>query len=360
MQKHPTEELYIWNYMNSVAYDGSWDEITETCRGIITDGQGNVVARPFPKFFNIGQKEAETVNWKQPFKVWEKKDCYLGIGYWVDGKMHLASRGSFESDFAVAGNKILNSVERGWIDSDKNYTFLFEIILKDKPIVLTYPEDELCLLAVVETETGNELDPREFNERLKFTIPKLYEFSSIEDIMNSEQRLGEEGYVVHFADGNRIKWKFEDYCRLHSVVTRSTERHVWEYLKDGRKEELFSIIPDEFYPQLHKCIQHLETQFTDWEFTLDACYWHTYWKLYYANNEVVTKKDLALYGKDNIHKTKLGYVFALYDFLSSTDEAEKERIKKRLDNIVWDKIYPEGRTLLEWTNLIPLGVVSNI
>ena len=52
-QTHPTLPLTIWNYTPKVQYENTWDEITLQCRGLVTDDNGNVVARPFKKFFNI-------------------------------------------------------------------------------------------------------------------------------------------------------------------------------------------------------------------------------------------------------------------------------------------------------------------
>ena len=52
-QKHPSLPLTIWNYSDKVQYEGLWDETLLQCRGLVTDDEGNVVARPFKKFFNM-------------------------------------------------------------------------------------------------------------------------------------------------------------------------------------------------------------------------------------------------------------------------------------------------------------------
>jgi len=52
-QIHPTLPLTIWNYTEKVQYESLWDEVTLSARGLVTDGNGRVVARPFSKFFNI-------------------------------------------------------------------------------------------------------------------------------------------------------------------------------------------------------------------------------------------------------------------------------------------------------------------
>ena len=51
-QVHPSLPLTIWNYTEKVQYEGLWDDITLMSRGLVTDDKGNVVARPFKKFFN--------------------------------------------------------------------------------------------------------------------------------------------------------------------------------------------------------------------------------------------------------------------------------------------------------------------
>jgi len=51
-QTHPKFDLTIWNYSPKVQYERLWDEITIQCRGLVTNSKGDVVARPFKKFFN--------------------------------------------------------------------------------------------------------------------------------------------------------------------------------------------------------------------------------------------------------------------------------------------------------------------
>src|ERR1700744_2448922 len=62
-RRHPTRNLTILNYTERCQYErGLWNEVTLACRGLIHDGAGNVVARPFRKFFNYGQGEAGAID----------------------------------------------------------------------------------------------------------------------------------------------------------------------------------------------------------------------------------------------------------------------------------------------------------
>ena len=75
-QDHPTLPLSIYNYTRSCQYESKWDEITLNCRGLVLDRDGNVVAKPFDKFFNYEELK-EIPN--EPFEVFEKMDGSLGI-----------------------------------------------------------------------------------------------------------------------------------------------------------------------------------------------------------------------------------------------------------------------------------------
>jgi RNA ligase len=122
-QVHRTLPLSIWNYTPEVQYGQFWDEITLQCRGLVTDNEGNVVARPFKKFFNIEEgKHTPT----EEFEVFEKMDGSLGILFFYDGKWIIATRGSFISDQSKKAYELLEKYPTE--NLDKNNTYLFEII----------------------------------------------------------------------------------------------------------------------------------------------------------------------------------------------------------------------------------------
>ena len=60
-QVHPTLPLSIWNYSRTCQYDRLWDDVTLNCRGLVLDNEGNVIAKPFPKFFNYEEHTAEEI-----------------------------------------------------------------------------------------------------------------------------------------------------------------------------------------------------------------------------------------------------------------------------------------------------------
>ncbi len=96
-QKHTTLPLAIFNYSRTCQYDRLWDDVTLNCRGLILDTKGNVVAKPFPKFFNMEELSDSEIP-KESFEVFEKMDGSLGIFFHYNGEWHMATRGSFTSE----------------------------------------------------------------------------------------------------------------------------------------------------------------------------------------------------------------------------------------------------------------------
>lgn len=250
VQKHPEYELYIYNYTAKEQYEKTWNEITLICRGLILDAAYHVVARPFPKFFNLGELDELQIP-ELDFEVYEKMDGSLGILYWYNDQPYIATRGSFNSVQAKKANEMLYGAYKDCIPKlECNKTYLFEIIYPENRIVLDYGNQEaLVLLAVVETQTGNEC----LLQDLGFPVVKRYDgiknIAAIRE-MNDDTK---EGFVIRFADNFRVKIKFKEYLRLHRIITQISSVNIWEYLSTGQSfEEILEKVPDEFYQWVKK------------------------------------------------------------------------------------------------------------
>ena len=153
---HPTLPISIYNYSRTCQYENNWDEITKSCRGLILDQEGNVIAKGFNKFFNIEEHKPEEIP-NEPFEVFEKLDGSLGILFWYQGKWILATKGSFTSDQAVRAKEILKKYNFEPIP--KGYTTLVEIIYPENRIVCGYGDEEsLIVLSMINNSSGKELD----------------------------------------------------------------------------------------------------------------------------------------------------------------------------------------------------------
>lgn len=52
----PNGRLTIFDYTNQCLFDRAWDDYTLQARGLVLDDQGQVVARPWGKFFNVNER----------------------------------------------------------------------------------------------------------------------------------------------------------------------------------------------------------------------------------------------------------------------------------------------------------------
>lgn len=263
VQKHPQAELYIYNYSPKTQFERLWTELTLLCRGLILDATGKIIARPFPKFFNLEEHLPEEIP-NEPFDVYEKLDGSLGILYWHNDEPFIATRGSFDSDQARKATQFLYSTYAHSIPFlQKDQTYLYEIIYPENRIVVDYGQKQaLVLLAILDNKTGQDLPL----EDIGFPLVKKYD--GLQDIRQLRKLAADnqEGFVVRFKNGFRVKVKFEEYVRLHRILTGVSNQMIWEMLKEDKPlDEMLDHVPDEFYQWVKHTREKLLAEFSSIE-----------------------------------------------------------------------------------------------
>lgn len=278
-REHPDGGLWIHNYTQRCQYARAWDDVTLTCRGLITDATGRIVARPFRKFFNLEEHTPEEIAAlaDKPFTVTRKMDGSLGIGYLApDGLLAIATRGSFTSEQAQWATRYIRTHYPDFCGekvTHSHYTYLFEIIYPDNKIVVDYKGVEgLIVLAVIYTKTGGEVADEVV--RMVTVTPKVNRLPVVDRIEVHWQALpqdvpNEEGYVIafhHTTPPTRIKAKLSEYVRLHRLLTGVNDKRVWECLRNGDTLDAFlENVPDEFYQWVRKIEAGLRTRYCEIE-----------------------------------------------------------------------------------------------
>lgn len=262
-QKHPKLPLKIYNYTRTCQFEKAWNPITLICRGLVLDFDYNIVARPLAKFFNWEElKDFEEENakgiipWHLPYEVFNKEDGSLGIIFEYNNVWMVASRGSFTSDQAIKANEMLKKYSTDLLIP--GFTYCVEIVYPENRIVVDYgKEEKLILLAVINNESGAEIDlETDFERPICFgaNIPPA-EFKAL----NTHNK---EGGVFRFSNGFRIKVKFEEYCALHAVVTNITSYDIWRHLMAGKPmEDLLQLVPDEIDDWVKNQVSALEDNY---------------------------------------------------------------------------------------------------
>ena len=245
-QVHPSMPLAIFNYTEKAAYDREWNDVTRQCRGLIIDVMtSRVVARPFLKFFNYGEHDEATLSLDKPVTITDKMDGSLGIMYrGTDGKLAIATRGSFASEQAIHATALLRARyadEFEFWAADEEFTHLFEIVFPSNRIVVDYgATDDLFYLGNVHIASGDTQSPAPGNG---WPGPQatVFEGRTLGHALSMEPRPNCEGIVVHYwHDDLRIKIKQDDYVALHRILTMTTARTVWEYLAVDACKELIT------------------------------------------------------------------------------------------------------------------------
>ncbi len=256
--------LMLLDYTPECENRSLWDDVTNVCRGLIVDTRDwSVAARPFDKFHNVGTHPSSVkidALPKLPFRVFEKIDGSLGILFEdEDGERRIATRGSFDGAQAQRGTAMLDKLRLDALPA--NYTPIFEIVYPKQHSpggrfsfsVIEYDYEELVLLGLRHRVTGDELlweDVVSVAHAIGARLPKTYEFSSFEEVFTHAKQLpqNEEGYVVLFANGMRVKVKGTAYVNLNSGLWGVSEKTILEALKTGGQTaylKLVANVPEE-------------------------------------------------------------------------------------------------------------------
>jgi RNA ligase len=327
-RKHPTYALTILNYTERCQYErGLWNPVTLACRGLIHDADGNIIARPFRKFFNYGQSEAGALDLAARCIATDKLDGSLGILYYDGAEWSIATRGSFDSEQARHATALYRREYAPRFTPPAGWTLLFEIVYPENRIVLDYGgRDDLILLGGVDIATGRSRGTG-FPALCGWPGPRAEKFGyqTVADALAAPPRPNAEGLVLHLIDSDeRVKIKQEDYVALHRIVTGLNERMVWEHVAAGKPvSELLGALPDEFHSWVvevaDRLVATVERNAADVE--------TAYSTILAALPESATRKDFALAAK--------AYPFAGYLFSRLDGKDYRARL--------WQDAYPAGR-----------------
>jgi RNA ligase len=193
----------IYVYTNRCVYDNGWNEFTLLARGLILDhADRRIVATPFPKFFNAGERNGTIPD--LPFEVYEKVDGSLAILHHHRGAWRAATKGAFDSTQArwVEGQLAQQNLS----PLDPGTTYLVEAVYPENRIVVHYDKAELVLLAAYH-EDGSEADYdglANVAAQMGWRMAARHSYSAFSDLLTAAAALpaNEEGFVIRFPPHN--------------------------------------------------------------------------------------------------------------------------------------------------------------
>lgn len=238
-------------------------KIRRECRGIIFDSKtGEILRRPFHKFFNVNEREEtqdHVVDLSRPHAILEKLDGSMIAPFIVDGKMIWGTK--------MGATDVAKPVE-AFVEEHPNYrqfakfvisrgyTPIFEWCSRKQRIVLDYAEDQLILTAMRDMTTGryvsrdimiNSADlhfipvVRQWDIGIHMDDHTMRSFvsyvSGLEDM---------EGFVVRFDDGHMLKLKCHWYLQIHKAKEAILQdRNIIELILEDHLDDIKAHLPDE-------------------------------------------------------------------------------------------------------------------
>jgi len=220
-------------------------EIRRECRGLIFDSQGELISRPFHKFFNVNEMpetHENNIPLSNPHLLMEKMDGSMVRPFMVGDTMRLGTKMGV-TDVSIEAEQYAN--EEFWkhasFDMLVGTTPIFEYVGPTNRIVLDYAEPQLVYLNSRDNSTGIYfLDPV-----WKNTCP-VHQEDGISDmksfIETSRQKKDREGDILFFPGfGGMVKIKNDWYVQLHKILDQIRS---WRHVADKMyKAEMDDVLP---------------------------------------------------------------------------------------------------------------------
>jgi hypothetical protein len=275
VRPHPTLPLNVYKYSKTWEIDArsftksnaeylkQWTPLMMRLRGLVLSHEYEIISTPFRKFFNIQDHDYQYP--QTPFIVYEKLDgSAIVLSRW-DDKLIINTLGSFESEQAIKAQELLFQQYAEHLPTiQEGFTYVFEIVYKQNQIVIRYDEERLVLLSVCDHHRSYDIQCHPWPHK-----PKLYPFQDLNHLitqLNTSPFNAEEGYVVFWPDEDvRIKFKFQEYMRIHKIRSQLSPKYIWELLSSGKDIEDLLDLPDEFVIEVQQIKDKLLNDFRDIE-----------------------------------------------------------------------------------------------
>jgi RNA ligase len=268
------DEYFVVNYVRSgkethppVDIENGYARaaVLREARGMIfCKKTGELLSRPFQKFFNLGEREDLIPDFSKPHYIVDKLDgsmirpVPLPSGIRWGTKMGITDVAMQAEEFVSKHPKYQKFAEAC---IEANATPLFEWCSRQQRIVLDYPEDNLVLLAVRDNFTGEYVARKGievFSQVWDIPVVRVHEMCWARD--NSEDFItfirsmtGIEGFVIQFHDGHMVKIKTDEYVSLHRAKSLlDNERDVVGLILEEKIDDLMPLLPEPDHLRLRK------------------------------------------------------------------------------------------------------------
>jgi RNA ligase len=276
--------------------------VRRECRGLIFDTEtGNIISRPYHKFFNVGEKEEtqlNKINLYEPHVVLEKLDGSMirpiptKEGFFLATKAGITDISQQAEVFIADKPHYATFIHKCF---QRNITPIFEWCSRKNRIVVDYPEDQLILTGLRYVFEGSYVTyeiMKSYASAWNIPVVKAVDGLAVQNIELFVKQVREwddgEGVVVRFDTGHMIKVKADDYVLRHkSKDAIGQEKNVLQTILEDSVDDLVPLLT----PEDAERIQRFQNAF--WASVEDVSY-EMAQKFLSGNTVYPDKKDFAV------------------------------------------------------------------
>lgn len=306
------EETFAWD-----SNDPLGSAIRRECRGITFDKEGNIICRPFQKYFNINEREetqSNKVNLYEPHKVLLKYDGSMIKCFSVNGRIVLATKAG-ETEVSQQALEFIRDKQEYWslirYCIDWGYTTLFEWCSLKNQIVVPYLKDSLVLLGLRGIFTGKYVDYDRMVDIAKgYGIPVAQTVENLAKqnielfVSQVKEWTGQEGIVLRFDNGHMVKCKSEDYVLRHKTKDQiNQEKNVIGVILEDLVDDMIPLLLEDDANRLKK----FQEDFWNGVNTVE----HKLAELYESGSHYENQKDFAVEFVNKLEVHYRSFMFAM-------------------------------------------------
>ena len=310
--------------------------IRRECRGLIFDADGNLMSRPFHKFFNVNEREetqTHEIDMSQPHVIMEKMDGSMIRPILVDGYLRLATKMGV-TEVAMQAEEWLAAHDpslKEWLRQciEDSVTPIFEWVSPFNQIVLAYEEADLVYLGSRNNITGEYFM---FADVPFTTVPRYgsMEGNILEYVARQREAEGREGDIIRFADGHMLKVKNDWYVRIHKTIDRvKFDRNIVDLIINEDVDDVIPMLPQEQVDRIRKFERHYWASFGGTEMRLRT--------LFNQAQEYGDRKRIATDFVSTLeHKSDASFIFRMLDGHNIRDLLLQHIEKNISSNVKWE------------------------
>ncbi len=249
-------------------WEGKEDDGRVNIRGITYDNSGNLLALPFPKFFNNGEiQQTKNLDINEAVHIVEKLDGSLISFFKINDILEIKTMKSFHSEVANDARRFLKTEECTRVREfssclvDIGLSPIFEYVSPLNQIVVDYKKENFVFLGARSMKTGKIYMPSEFNT-MHITVPCVFSSEMVSTYLEEKNI---EGVVLTMPDGLLFKMKSDEYVQVHkgsNAVFSGNKTKILNLITIGKIDDVKGILSKKNATQRLELIDIVEDKYT--------------------------------------------------------------------------------------------------